>query len=160
MNYKKRIGQLYGKPIVIGDKNITSKNEIHIQELGNSDIQNNSKGYLWYDLTSANSSDTPYIANPIQEVLPYIPGALVAELVLERYIAVSPMAILTSGISISEHIYLGLPEYVYYNDEIFNFLDFVNTINDANPLSKNDFEKYLVPSSKVFTKPTITMAGM
>lgn len=70
------------------------------------------------------------------------------------------MAILTSGISISEHIYLGLPEYVYYNDEIFNFLDFVNTINDANPLSKNDFEKYLVPSSKVFTKPTITIAVM
>lgn len=30
---KKRIGELYNKPVVIGDKNLVTKNETHISEL-------------------------------------------------------------------------------------------------------------------------------
>lgn len=157
MGQKQRIGWLYGKPIMIGDKNIIGKNEIHIN-----DFYDNSKGYLWFDLTAARNSETLNIANRIEEALPYMPGALVAGPMLEGYTAVLPMAILLSGVIGIEQTYLGLPEYVYYNDEVFKFLDFVNIITDNYdfPLSKNDFEKYLVPASKVFTNPIITMAGV
>lgn len=161
MGQKQRIGWLYGKPIMIGDKNIIGKNEIHIHELGNPDNQDNSKGYLWYDFTAATTENSS-IKVPFLESLPYISGALVAGPMLEGYTAVLPMTILTSGLNISEQTYLGLPEYVYYNDEVFNILDFINTImkHEEFQLSKNDFEKYLVPSSKVFTNPIITMAGV
>ena len=33
---KKKVGTLYGKPIVVGDKNLVTKNEQHISELGSS----------------------------------------------------------------------------------------------------------------------------
>lgn len=33
---KKRIGWLYGKPIVIGDKNLLTKNETHTEQLNTS----------------------------------------------------------------------------------------------------------------------------
>lgn len=38
---KKKIGEIYDKPIVIGDKNLVTENEIHVDELGgsNADIE-------------------------------------------------------------------------------------------------------------------------
>lgn len=41
---KKRIGELKGKPIVIGDKNLVSKNEIHNSVLSNSSDDSNYMG--------------------------------------------------------------------------------------------------------------------
>lgn len=48
---KNRVGILYGKPVVIGDKNLVTDNEIHLSDLSNSKAdggENNSDGAFTY----------------------------------------------------------------------------------------------------------------
>ena len=49
---KKKIGEIYDKPIVIGDKNLVTQNEIHVDELGSNNggggIDHSSKNFIQY----------------------------------------------------------------------------------------------------------------
>jgi len=47
---KRKIGEIYNKPIVEGDKNLVTKNEVHKSELSGGEGQENSMGddILWY----------------------------------------------------------------------------------------------------------------
>ena len=58
---KKRVGMLYGKPIITGDENLCTKNEIHINSLkgGGESVQNKSiiKQYYYKVHNSSLSSD-------------------------------------------------------------------------------------------------------
>lgn len=42
---KKKIGEIYDKPIVIGDKNLVTENEIHVDELGGKINENNNTDF-------------------------------------------------------------------------------------------------------------------
>lgn len=57
---KKKIGEIYNKPIVTGDKNLVTKNEIHESSLGGSSGSSESKfGYYYYDITKPYPSGDP-----------------------------------------------------------------------------------------------------
>lgn len=48
---KKKIGEIYNIPIIIGDKNLKTKNEIHVDELSNVPTSGEGGGsnYIYYD---------------------------------------------------------------------------------------------------------------
>lgn len=57
---KKKIGTLYGKPIVEGDTNLVTNNEVHINNLNNKEINNNnnnSSEFKYYSLKTDKSNE-------------------------------------------------------------------------------------------------------
>jgi hypothetical protein len=60
---KKKIGEIYNKPIVTGDKNLVTKNEIHESQLSGGEGSNNNTsklGYYYYDITKPYPNDDPH----------------------------------------------------------------------------------------------------
>ena len=55
---KKRIGTIYGTPIVEGDKNLKTTNEVHISELGGGNTENSTGvEYEYFILDNPNNDD-------------------------------------------------------------------------------------------------------
>lgn len=67
---KKRIGTIYGSPIVEGDKNLKTSNEIHVSELGGGN--SGSEKYLYFKWEGHN----PNVVGALQEVAPVFNGVL------------------------------------------------------------------------------------
>ena len=59
---KRKIGEIYNKPIIEGDINLKTPNEIHKSELSGGGGSNNTSklGYYYYDVTKPYPNDDPY----------------------------------------------------------------------------------------------------
>jgi hypothetical protein len=68
---KKKIGEIYNKPIVTGDKNLVTKNEIHESSLGgnNSGGDGGVKEY-YYKILNPIEGIIACLINPIEVILP------------------------------------------------------------------------------------------
>lgn len=74
---KKKIGEIYNKPIVIGDKNLMTKNEVHKDEInGGSKEYDDLNTYLYYDdrIVSFEGMELPlcgFIVSALSNMLTY-----------------------------------------------------------------------------------------
>lgn len=66
---KKRIGTIYGSPIIEGDKNLKTSNEIHVSELGGGGEENNLDDTIFYYKHDLSEN----ISNFVNEQCDYFP---------------------------------------------------------------------------------------
>lgn len=119
---KKKIGEIYNKPIVIGNKNLVKEYEIHIDELVNASHggEDGGRGMKYYDISGSTAEQRHMVIamagilgkipgqgiNPIPRLLLENSGAIIPQI---TYVAILPDAeLILEGNVVTIETLLGL----------------------------------------------------